>query len=214
MTIELDVFSHQPLLCAIDFLNLMVLSMNFPLYKNRQSGVVLVISLIMLLLLTLIGVTSMRVTGLEEKMAGNSKDKNVAFQAAEVSLRDSEAWIANQVAEPEANATGSNSIWTLNSPNLDPNLNDVTNWWQDPARDQAWWQGNAIAFSASPPPLLATVTTSPYSIIELKQYVSDTLVLGTTNAQGGLTYYQVTARGTGGSDLSKVLLQSTTIRRY
>lgn len=52
-----------------------------------QSGVVLVISLIMLLALTLIGVTSSNVTGLEEKMAANSKDVNLAFQAAEAALR-------------------------------------------------------------------------------------------------------------------------------
>jgi Tfp pilus assembly protein PilX len=54
---------------------------------NRQTGVVLVISLIMLLALTLIGVTSSNVTGLEERMAANSKDKNLAFQAAESALR-------------------------------------------------------------------------------------------------------------------------------
>jgi len=184
--------------------------MNISFNKTQQSGVVLVISLIMLLLLTIIGVTAMRVTGLEEKMAGNSKDQNVAFQAAEVNLRDSEVWLAGLVTEPEANTTGSNRIWTLNS--MDPTAGDAVNWWQE--RDQAWWQANAVAFSASPPPLLPPVTTSPYSITELKQYVSDTLVLGTNNAQGGLTYYQVTARGTGGSDLSKALLQSTTIRRY
>jgi len=59
-------------------------------YKQKQSGVVLIISLIILLLLTIIGVTAMQVTGLEEKMAGNHKDKNVAFQATEAALRDSE----------------------------------------------------------------------------------------------------------------------------
>lgn len=57
---------------------------------KHQSGVVLVISLIMLLALTLIGVTSSSVTGLEEKMAANSKDINLAFQAAEAALRDVE----------------------------------------------------------------------------------------------------------------------------
>jgi type IV pilus assembly protein PilX len=175
---------------------------------KQQSGVVLVISLIMLLLLTIIGVTAMRVTGLEEKMAGNSKDQNVAFQASEVSLRDSETWIAGRVTEPEANTTGSNGIWILNS--MDPDATNAINWWQESTRDQAWWQGNAIAYGAA----LSVVSTTPYSLIERKQYVSDTLLLGTTNVQDGLTYYQVTARGTGGNDLSKVLLQSTTIRRY
>lgn len=55
-----------------------------------QTGAVLPISLVMLLLLTLIGVTGSQVTGLEEKMAGNMRDKNIAFQAAESALRDAE----------------------------------------------------------------------------------------------------------------------------
>ncbi|MFK5947321.1 MAG: PilX N-terminal domain-containing pilus assembly protein, partial [Methylococcales bacterium] len=50
---------------------------------NKQTGVVLVVSLIMLLLLTLIGITGTQVTSLEEKMAGNARDQNIAFQAAE-----------------------------------------------------------------------------------------------------------------------------------
>ncbi|PHS71077.1 MAG: pilus assembly protein PilX [Methylophaga sp.] len=174
--------------------------------QKRQSGVVLIISLIMLLLLTIIGVTAMQVTGLEEKMAGNNKDMNVAFQAAEVSLRDTEAWLAIQATEPEANATGSNRVWILNS--MDPTDGNTINWWQE--RDQAWWQANAVTYGSA----LSTVATSPYSVIERKQYISDTLVLGTTNVQQGITYYQVTSRGTGGSDLSKTLLQSTVIRRY
>lgn len=58
---------------------------------KHQSGVVLVISLIMLLALTLIGVTSSSVTGLEQKMAANNKDINLAFQAAEAALRDVES---------------------------------------------------------------------------------------------------------------------------
>ena len=55
-----------------------------------QSGAVLIVSLIMLLLLTLIGVTAMQTTSLEEKMAGNLRDKNLAFQAAESALRAAE----------------------------------------------------------------------------------------------------------------------------
>lgn len=55
-----------------------------------QSGAVLVVSLIMLLLLTLIGVTGMQTTSLEEKMAGNTRDRSIAFQAAESALRDAE----------------------------------------------------------------------------------------------------------------------------
>lgn len=59
----------------------------------HQSGAVLIISLIMLLLLTLIGTTSMQTSLLEEKMAGNMRQRDVAFQAAEAALRDAEQFI-------------------------------------------------------------------------------------------------------------------------
>lgn len=62
---------------------------------RNQSGAVLVVSLIMLLLLTLIGVTGMQTTSMEEKMAGNTRDRSVAFQAAESALRDAERDITN-----------------------------------------------------------------------------------------------------------------------
>lgn len=57
----------------------------------RQSGMVLIISLIMLVLLTIIGVSGMKVTALEEKMAGNDRDQSISFQAAETALRIGEA---------------------------------------------------------------------------------------------------------------------------
>ena len=64
-----------------------------------QSGAVLLVSMIMLLLLTLIGVTGMRVSNLEEKMAGNAKEINLTFQAAETTLRGVEN-ILNSSALP------------------------------------------------------------------------------------------------------------------
>ncbi len=73
-----------------------------------QSGTVLVISLIMLLLLTLIGLTGMQTTGLEEKMAGNSRDRNRAFQAAESTLLEAEKFVlANS---PDTTYTGSGGL--------------------------------------------------------------------------------------------------------
>jgi len=41
---------------------------------QRQSGMVLVISLVILLLLTMIGISGIKVTGLEEKMVSNDCD--------------------------------------------------------------------------------------------------------------------------------------------
>lgn len=62
-----------------------------PHLMHRQSGIVLIVSLFILVLLTIIGVSGMKVTSLEEKMAGNDRDENVAFQAAETALRVGEA---------------------------------------------------------------------------------------------------------------------------
>lgn len=56
----------------------------------HQSGVVMAISLIMLLLLTIIGINGMQSTSLEERMAGNMRNRALAFQAAEAALRGAE----------------------------------------------------------------------------------------------------------------------------
>jgi type IV pilus assembly protein PilX len=71
-------------------------NLNMTGYHKNQSGVVLIIGLIILLLLTLIAITVMRVTALEERMAGNMLNQNIAFQSAESALREAEAYIAAQ----------------------------------------------------------------------------------------------------------------------
>lgn len=59
--------------------------------RHKQSGAVLAVGLIMLLIMTLLGITSMGTTNLEEKMAGNTRDRAIAFQAAESALRQGES---------------------------------------------------------------------------------------------------------------------------
>lgn len=62
---------------------------NFPVV-SQQRGAVLIVALIMLLLLTIIGLSSMRGTSLQENMAGNMRDSNLALQASEAALRKGE----------------------------------------------------------------------------------------------------------------------------
>ena len=57
-------------------------------YPARQTGAVLVISLILLMILTLLGLSSMKMTSLEEKMAANSQESIGALQSAESGLAD------------------------------------------------------------------------------------------------------------------------------
>jgi len=68
--------------------------MNAPTFSlrsaARQRGVALLVSLMFLIVLTVLGLAAMRTTTLEEKMAGGSRDYNIALQAAEAALRDAE----------------------------------------------------------------------------------------------------------------------------
>lgn len=175
---------------------------NYPC-RNKQIGVVLIVSLIMLLLLTIIGVTSMQVTGLEEKMAGNMRNQNLAFQSAETALRDREAWIFTRPSEP---AIDSATVWALNA--ADPIPTNSADWWHDV--NDAWWPINAVALGFTP----AGIATAPRSIIEFKRFAADTLLIGAGGSIPGITYYQITSRGTGGNNQARVLLQSTTARRF
>jgi type IV pilus assembly protein PilX len=59
-------------------------------HAYKQQGAVLIVALIMLLLLTIIGLSSMRGTVLQENMAGNMRDSNLALQASEAALRKGE----------------------------------------------------------------------------------------------------------------------------
>ena len=61
--------------------------------QKRQSGVALFISLVMLLILTVLGLSSVQTTSVQERMARNARDTNLAFQAAESALKDAEALI-------------------------------------------------------------------------------------------------------------------------
>lgn len=58
--------------------------------QKLQQGAVLVVALIFMLILSLIGVSSMQGTTMQEKMAGNLRDQYSAFNAAEAALREGE----------------------------------------------------------------------------------------------------------------------------
>lgn len=178
--------------------------MNIPSAAKQQKGVVLVISLIMLLLLTIIGVTAMRTTSLEEKMAGNMRSQSLAFQSAETALRDREAWLALQTVEP---AVGVNDVHEHGA--VDPTPGTEAPWWSE--ANVAWWLANGLITSFTP----TGTATAPYTITEY-QFVEDSIgALGSGSVSKPATsYYTITAKGTGGTDQARVLLQSIAVRRF
>lgn len=102
-----------------------------PSMRPRQQGVVLIVALVILVLVTLVGVSTVRGTTMEEKMAGNSRDRDKAFQAAEAAVRACLAMMhSNPASYPAAKlapvaATASPSTphwevaanWATGSPN-------------------------------------------------------------------------------------------------
>jgi len=65
--------------------------------RENQSGAVLYVALIMLVLLALIGVVALQVAGLQEKMSSNYQSTNLAFQRTEEAARTQEAQITGNV---------------------------------------------------------------------------------------------------------------------
>ena len=169
-----------------------------------QQGAVLIVSLLLLLIMTLIGVTTMSTTSLEEKMAGNMRDKNTALQAAEAALEDGESWIAPLGLQPaETTTCGAPpcDMWALNV------LPDLS------SQSQSWWLSNGREYGAVGSKDISDVNTDPHYILEAQSFVPDSLDMG-QNPPTGKSIYRVTAHGTGGSDDAQVILQTTFVKRF
>lgn len=65
----------------------------YKLRTVKQDGVSLVVVLILLLIMTLLGLASMRVGLLQERMGSSQFDRSLSFQAVEAAIREAEALI-------------------------------------------------------------------------------------------------------------------------
>lgn len=86
--------------------------------RRSQQGVVLVVSLIFLLLLSLLGLASIQSATLQERMAGNQRDHDMAFQAAEAALR----WAESQAKK---GSTINDTAWSEKKEMDTYNLGDI-----------------------------------------------------------------------------------------
>jgi len=85
--------------------------------QSSQQGLALVIGLIMLLIMTLIGVQSMRSTTLGEQMTRNTLDRERALEAAELALLIGEDEVAN-FATQIVNAVFADPVAVLDNANF------------------------------------------------------------------------------------------------
>lgn len=180
----------------------------FPHHQaRREQGAVLVTGLIFLVVLTLLGVAAMSINAMEERMAGNSRDLNIAFQAAESGLRDAELDILKNISPASGfDASCTNGLCLL--PSSSTPLAQSINWSDTSITREYGAYTGAVS--------LALVGAQPRYIIELLSTLpvspGQSIGTGIKPASNGVVY-RISALGVGGRSESRVILQSLFIKK-
>jgi type IV pilus assembly protein PilX len=164
---------------------------------KRQNGFTLIMSMIILIILTMLGLSSIQGTQTEIAMAGNMRNADIAFQSAEIGLISAETTIEGTISKNTFNDTL--GLYAEHTP--DP----------DYFNDDSWGDKNSKESTAT----LTNVSTNPRYIIK---YLGDRSqnepakvnIGGYGTQPPGLTvsYLRTTSRGFGQSDRSVRMLQS------
>lgn len=180
-------------------------------YRKKEQGMVLVTSMLILLVMTLIGITSMGTATMEEKMARNTRDMNFALQAAESVLETGERVLQQATlpifngATPGLYPANINGFEKYEDDNDDGTIDANFNWSVDAVLQTDTLNG--VTGTA-----LNGLATQPRYYIEEITNVTEqgsSLVIGIAPNTSVKTYYKVTARASGLTDISISILQTT-----
>lgn len=163
-------------------------------FPGRERGAVLLFSLMMLLLLTIVGVTAMQMTTLQERMAGGYRDRHMAFQGAEAALREGER-LLNQATVPEFYSNGTDGLYVAGAA---PDWHDF-----ESATTRLYAGGdmsNELNQNLDSPP--------EYYIERLPFRIGHGSSLGSDVSLEDNDLFRVTARSTGATGQATVVLQS------
>jgi type IV pilus assembly protein PilX len=192
--------------------------------SRRAGGAVLITGLVLLVAMTVIGVTAMQTTVLEERMAGNLRDRNVAFQAAEAGLQAGLSFLQTPVP-PSIGDTRLWSACTVGQDLANPGPRTaclvpvaLANW-QDldrvPSEGVTYAEFNgglqgeeAFGDAALPPRIIVAENYVPGA------GAGDDVSFRGQAASGVRARFTVTALGFGTNARTRVILQSTVVRIY
>ena len=173
-----------------------------PTTNAPQEGFVLIVGLVILGLLTMLALSSMRDTTMQEKMAGASRDSGLAFQAAESALRDAEKCLKDDATC---------KFDTTNDAHFDQD---------DPAFPDHNTLFNAATWATIDPPGEATALEGVPAdgvnyIVRQASTISDDAGgaeiglggYGDSAATEGQAIYEITARGAGASGAGQSVLR-------
>ncbi|MDR0250113.1 MAG: hypothetical protein LBI35_02210 [Burkholderiales bacterium] len=158
---------------------------------KRQEGVSLIVAMVFLIILSMLAIAAIRGVTMQERMAGNTQDWNLAFQAAEAALRDAEIDIraSGRIRGMEGFTNNCGGGLCLPSENGTPVWRVTTN-----------WHNNSVAYGAitlAAP--LPEVNTLPRYIIEALGAVGNNSLAPPDYTNNRLPYhaYRITAIGFG-----------------
>ena len=182
-----------------------------PTTNAPQEGFVLIVGLVILGLLTMLALSSMRDTTMQEKMAGASRDSGLAFQAAESALRDAENCITATTADCAFDAIANDAHFAQDDVAF-PNHNTLF--------DAATWvaydpPGAATALAGVPSKAKGDTTDGVNYIIRKASTVGgdaggeDVSLCGhgCPAAAESQAIYEITARGAGASGAGQSVLR-------
>lgn len=181
-----------------------------PAAAGLQAGAVLVTGLIFLVILTLLGITAMQTSTMEERMSGNARDRNIAFQAAEAALRDAERDIRCKKIDGVTPATTKRNIGCISG--MTGSDDSCTNGLccvvnspgiacVEPATPV--YLNTALSLSAAPSVAYGTYTAAPAipAVSQQPRYLIEPFQRQLIN------YFRITARGYGANANTQVTLQ-------
>jgi type IV pilus assembly protein PilX len=170
---------------------------------GASRGAVLVVALILLLVLTLIGITAARMQTAQEGMARNDDNHQLALQAAEAALRDGEAIIA--MHGPSDFLADSSGLYNLSYElqTSSASVADTINW-NSPGTQSMQYSGASLGnVPESPQPAQIVIESLPPVAAP-----GSPLNGGSYGGNPQWQVYRVTAHAVGGDSSSKVTLQT------
>lgn len=183
--------------------------MNIPTLPQslcKQRGAALLTGLIFLVVLTLLTLSAIKATSLEERMAGNARDQDVAFQAAEAAIRDAMVNVLPTLKTTDFVSTSCVNGLCLNS--------TTTPVWTTITNNNDWNSAKTRAYSGVPLEMdnSTPLVNQPRFIVEL---LPEGSISGFSMAKGKginsgatVTPYRVTARGWGLTTQAQATVQS------
>jgi type IV pilus assembly protein PilX len=172
-----------------------------PFQPHHQRGMALITGLLLLLVVTIISLSMFRSFGMQEKIAGNTREKDRALNAAVSAQQYAENWLASGAA-PTSGGTCGSGIVSSNVGQVCANLPD------NGFTVQPWTIGGAAAavrFDSFTGQTVSAATPSMGSWYQQPQYY--VTWLGTD--AGGNIYYQIDAAGWGATPNSVAVVEST-----